>query len=59
LDPNIFLLEKMHSFFIAKNTPVFTLFVQRVSSFFSTMFSFCFLPWFLFRTCYFFESRCI
>jgi hypothetical protein len=27
--------------------------------FFATMFSFCFLPWFLFRSCYIFVSRCI
>jgi hypothetical protein len=25
----------------------------------STAFSFCFSPWFLFRTCYLFVSRCI
>jgi hypothetical protein len=48
-----------NSIFIAKNTLVFTLFVQRVFSFSSTAFSFCFSPWFLFRTCYFFVSRCI
>jgi hypothetical protein len=59
LDPNIFLLEKMHSFFIAKNTLVFTLFVQRVFSFSSTAFSFRFSPWFLLKFCYFFVSRCI
>jgi hypothetical protein len=46
-------------FFIAKNTPVFTLIVQRVFSFSATAFSFCFLPWFLFRSCYIFASRCI
>jgi hypothetical protein len=44
LYPSIFLLEKIHSIFIAKNTLVFTLIVQRVFSFFSTAFSFCFLP---------------
>jgi hypothetical protein len=38
-------------FFIAKNTLVFTLIVQRVFSFSSTTFSFCLSPWFLFRTC--------
>jgi hypothetical protein len=32
------------SFFIAKNTLVFTLFVQRVFSFSATAFSLCFLP---------------
>jgi hypothetical protein len=38
-------------FFIAYNTLVFTLIVQRVFSFSKTVFSFHFLPWFLFRTC--------
>jgi hypothetical protein len=30
-----------------------------VFSFSSIAFSFCFSPWFLFRSCYFFVSRCI
>jgi hypothetical protein len=30
-----------------------------VFSFSATAFSFCFLPWFLFRPCYIFASRCI
>jgi hypothetical protein len=30
-----------------------------VFSFSSTAFSFCFSPWFLFRSCYIFASRCI
>jgi hypothetical protein len=51
LDPNIFLLEKRHSVFIASNTLVFTFIVQRVFSFSSTAFSFHFSPSFLFRTC--------
>jgi hypothetical protein len=59
LDPNKFLLEKTYSFFIAKNTLVFTLIVQRVFYFSWTAFSFHFLPWFLFRSCYIFASRCI
>jgi hypothetical protein len=46
-------------FFIAKNTLVFTFIVQQVFSFSATAFSFCFLPWFLFRSCYIFVSRCI
>jgi hypothetical protein len=46
-------------FFIAKNTLVFTLIVQRVFSFSATAFSFHFSPWFLFRYFYIFESRCI
>jgi hypothetical protein len=44
LEPNIFILEKMHPFFVAKNTPVFTLFVRRVFSFSNTAFSFRFSP---------------
>jgi hypothetical protein len=44
-------------FFIAKNTLVFTLFIQRVFSFSATAFSFCFSPWFLFRYCFIFASR--
>jgi hypothetical protein len=51
LDPNIFLLEKTHSVFIAYNTLVFTLIVLQVFYFASTAFSFCFLTLFLFRTC--------
>jgi hypothetical protein len=46
-------------FFIAKNTLVFTLIVQRVFCFSRTAFSFHFSPWFLFRSCYIFASRCI
>jgi hypothetical protein len=46
-------------FFIAKNTLVFTLIVQRVFSFSRTAFSFRFSRWFLFRSCYIFASRCI
>jgi hypothetical protein len=46
-------------FFITKNTLVFTLIVQRVFSFSSTAFNFHFLPWFLFRSCYIFISRCL
>jgi hypothetical protein len=51
--------RETHSIFIAKNTLVFTLIVQRVFSFSGTAFSFCFLPWFLFISCYIFVSRCI
>jgi hypothetical protein len=54
-----FFRRETRSVFIAKNTLVFTLFVQRVFSFSSTAFSFHFLPWFLFRSCYIFVSRCI
>jgi hypothetical protein len=57
--PTNFFWRRHTLFFIAKNTLVFTLIVQRVFSFSSTVFSFCFLPWFLFRSCYIFVSRCI
>jgi hypothetical protein len=43
----------------AKNTLVFTLFVQRVFCFSATAFSLCFSPWFLFRSYYIFLSRYI
>jgi hypothetical protein len=51
--------RETHYVFIAENTLVFTLIVQQVFSFSSIAFSFHFLPWFLFRTCYLFVSRCI
>jgi hypothetical protein len=46
-------------FSFAKNTLFFTLIVQRVFSFSRTAFSFHFSPWFLFRSCYILEWRCI
>jgi hypothetical protein len=49
--PTCFFWRRHTTFFIAKNTLVFTLFVQWVFSFSSTAFSFHFLPWFLFGTC--------
>jgi hypothetical protein len=52
-----FFWRRCTSFFIAKNTLVFTLIVQWVFSFSRTAFSFRFLPWFLFRSCYIFASR--
>jgi hypothetical protein len=52
-------LEKLPCFSFAKNTPFFTLIVQWVFSFYRTVFSFCFSPWFLFRSCYIFLSRSI
>jgi hypothetical protein len=55
--PTNFFWRRCTPFFISKNTLVFTLIVQRVFSFSSTAFSFCFLPWFLFISCYFFISR--
>jgi hypothetical protein len=57
--PTNFFWRRCTPFFIAKNTLVFTLIVQRVFFFSSTAFSFRFLPWFLFISCYFFVSRCI
>jgi hypothetical protein len=59
LDPNKFLLEKLSCFSFSKNTPFFTLIVQRVFSFSRTVFSFHFSPWFLFRSWFIFISRCI
>jgi hypothetical protein len=59
LDHTTFVWRETRSIFIAKNTLVFTLFVQWVFSFSSTAFSFHFLPWFFFRSCYFFVSRYI
>jgi hypothetical protein len=44
LDPNKFLLEKLPCFSFAKNTPFFTLIVQRVFFFPRTAFSFRFSP---------------
>jgi hypothetical protein len=44
LDPNKFLLEKFLCFSFAKNTPFFTLIVQRVFSFSRTAFSSHFSP---------------
>jgi hypothetical protein len=57
--PTYFFWRRCTPFFIAKNTLVFTLFIQWVFSFSSSAFSFHFSPWFLFRTCYFFVSSCI
>jgi hypothetical protein len=42
--PTYFFWRRCTLFFIAKNTLVFTLLVQRVFSFSSTAFSFCFSP---------------
>jgi hypothetical protein len=62
LDPNKFLLEKLPCFLFAKNTR-WTIRVKngldRVFSFSRTTFSFRFSPWFLFRSCYIFLSRCV
>jgi hypothetical protein len=57
--PTNFFWRRHTPFFIAKNTLVFTLIVQRVFSFSRTAFSFLFSPWFLFRSYYIFVSRCI
>jgi hypothetical protein len=57
--PTNFFWRRHTSFFIAKNTLVFTLIVKRVFSFSSIAFSFHLSPWFLFRSCYIFASRCI
>jgi hypothetical protein len=57
--PINFFWRRHTSFFIAKNTLVFTLIVQWVFSFSRIVFSFRFSPWFLFRSCYIFALRCI
>jgi hypothetical protein len=54
-----FFWRRCTRFSFAKNTLVFTLIVQRVFSFSRIAFSFRFSPWFLFRSCYIFASRCI
>jgi hypothetical protein len=57
--PTNFFWRRHIPFFIAKNTLVFTLIVQWVFSVSRTAFSFHFSPWFLFRYCYIFASRCV
>jgi hypothetical protein len=57
--PTNFFWRRCTLFFIAKNTLVFTLIVQRVYSFSRTTFSFHFLPWFLFKSYFIFASRYI
>jgi hypothetical protein len=54
-----FFWRRWTHFSFAKNTLVFTLIVQWVFSFTATAFSFWFSPWFVFRSCYIFSSRCI
>jgi hypothetical protein len=58
-NPTNFFWRICTHFSFAKNTLFFTLIVQRVFSFSRTAFSFHFLPWFLFRSCFIFASRCI
>jgi hypothetical protein len=57
--PTNFFWRRHTPFCIAKNSLVFTLIIQWVFSFSSTALSFHFSPWFLFRSCYIFASRCI
>jgi hypothetical protein len=57
--PTNFSSRRCTRFSFANNTLFFTLIVQRVFSFSTTAFSFHFLPWFLFRSCFIFASRCI
>jgi hypothetical protein len=59
LDPNKFFWRRFTFSSFAKNTQFFTLIVQQVFSFSRTAFSLHFLPWFLFRSCFIFASRCI
>jgi hypothetical protein len=57
--PTNFFWRRCTHFSFAKNTLFFTHIVQWVFSFSRTVFSFRFLPWFLFRSCFIFASRCI
>jgi hypothetical protein len=57
--PTNFFWRRRTPFFICQEHSIFTLIIQRVFSFSRTAFSFRFLPWFLFRSCYIFASRCI
>jgi hypothetical protein len=59
LDPNKFLLEEIYLLFIYQEHSVFHSYRSTSVSFSRTAFSFCFSPWFLFRSCYIFISRCI
>jgi hypothetical protein len=59
LDPNKFILEEMYSFLICQEHSVFHSCRSTSVLFSRTVFSFHFLPWFLFRSCYIFASRCI
>jgi hypothetical protein len=54
-----FFWRRFTCFSFAKNTPFFTLIVQRVFSFSRIAFIFRFSPWFLFRSCFISASRCI
>jgi hypothetical protein len=59
LDPNKFLLEKLPCFYLPRTLRFSLYSFSRVFSFSRTIFSFRFLPWFMFRSCYIFLSRCI
>jgi hypothetical protein len=60
LDPKKFLLEETHSIFHLPRTLEFSLLsFNECSLFLEFAFSFYFSPWFLFRSCYIFVSRCI
>jgi hypothetical protein len=57
--PTNFFSRSCLAFHLPRTLRFFTLIVQRVFSFSRTAFSFRFLPWFVFRSCYIFASRCI
>jgi hypothetical protein len=59
LDPNKFFWRSSLAFYLPRTLRFSLLSFQRVFSFSRTAFSFRFLPWFLFRSCYIFLSRCI
>jgi hypothetical protein len=59
LDPNKFLLEEIYFVFHCQKHSSFHSYRSTSVSFSRTAFSFRFSPWFLFRYCFIFASRCI
>jgi hypothetical protein len=57
--PTNFLWRSCLAFYLPRTLCFSLLSFQRVFSFSSTAFSFHFLPWFVFRSCYIIASRCI
>jgi hypothetical protein len=57
--PTNFFWRSCLAFHLPRTLRFLLLSFQRVFSFSATAFSFHFLPWFLFRSCYIFASRCI
>jgi hypothetical protein len=57
--PTIFFWRSCLSFYLPRTLSFSFLSFEWVFSFSRTAFNFCFLPWFVFRSCYIFASRCI